>query len=331
VSWLSPQAFWFIPFIIAALIFFWRISVRFRSRFIFPFDWSGGVASQKLLTPFRLQGTVRFLALAALLIALARPQKRQEKEKRIVESIDMLIAFDLSKSMEALDFSPNRRKVAIDTLTEFIKMRPDDRLGLVLFSGEAYLSVPLTSDHKILMSNLKNSSNTSLEDGTAIGQALAVAVNHLKTSTAKSRVILLVTDGDNNMGSVDPISAAQLAAGYGIKIYGIGLGKKGRVPYPVTIDDGFGQRRQVFQYLTDAVNDELLEKISATTGGKYFPATDQNVLSKIYDDINRLEKSKVEILKQIKVVELADIWIWLGLFLLFAEGFALQTLWRKFP
>lgn len=331
MSWYSPQAFWLIPVVLAAFYFFWKISVRFRSRLIFPFDWSGGVTSQKLMTPFRLQGILRFLAIASLLVALARPQERQQKEKRIVESIDILLTFDLSKSMEALDFSPNRRKVAIDNLTQFIKMRPDDRVGLVLFSGEAYLSVPLTTDHKILVDNLKNSSNVGLEDGTAIGQALAVAVNHLRTSTSKSRVILLVTDGDNNMGSVDPVSAAQLAAGYGIKIYAIGIGKKGRVPYPVTVEDGFGQRHQYLQYLTDAANDELLEKISSLTGGKSYKVTDQGVLAKVYEEINRLEKSKVEILRQVKVMELADIWIWLGLVLLLSEGFAIQTLWRKFP
>ena len=193
------------------------------------------------------------------------------------------------------------------------------------------MSTPLTLDHALLLTNLKNSSNTGLEDGTAIGQALAVAVSHLRSSKAKSRVILLVTDGDNNMGSVDPISAAQIAAGYGFKIYTIGIGKKGRVPYPITIDDGFGQRRQVLQYLTDAANDELLKRIADLTGGRFFSATDQNILPKIFQEIDQLEKSKVEILKSVKVVELADTWMWLGLFLLLIQGFALQTFWRKFP
>ncbi len=329
--WFSPEAFLlFIPLVLG-LIFFFKISVRFRSRLLFPFDWSLGATFQKILTPFRLQGGLRFAALACLILALARPQKRLGKEKRIVESIDMIIAFDLSKSMDALDFSPNRRTVAIERLVEFTNHREDDRIGLVLFSGEAYLSVPLTLDHKLLLTNLKSSSNTGLEDGTAIGQALGVAVNHLKASTAKSKIILLVTDGDNNMGSIDPVSASQIAAGFGIKIYSIGIGKKGRVPFPVTVEDGFGNKKQVLQYLTDAANDELLEKISNFTGGKAYSAVDQSLMGKILSEIDQLEKSKVEILNQTKTVEASDFLLWLGIFLLFAEGFALQSVWRKYP
>ncbi len=329
--WANPEAFWlFIPLILAAY-FYWKKSIRYRSRFTFPFDWAMGNSNKQILTPFRLQGILQFIGMSFLIVALARPQKREEKEKRIVEAVDLLLVFDLSKSMEALDFSPNRRKVAIDTLTQFVDKRLDDRLGLVLFSGEAYLSTPLTLDHKLLLTNLKNSSNAGLEDGTAIGQALAVAVSHLRSSKAKSRVILLVTDGDNNMGSVDPISAAQIAAGYGFKIYTIGIGKKGRVPYPIIIDDGFGQKRQVLNYLTDAANDELLQRIADLTGGRFFSATDQNILPKIFSEIDRLEKSKVEILKHVKIMELADMWMWIGLFILCIQAFALQTLWRKFP
>jgi Ca-activated chloride channel family protein len=329
--WYSLEAFLlFIPLILI-LFFFFKVSVRFRSRLIFPYDWSLKNSIQKNLTPFRLQGVLRFLALSALIFALARPQKRKEKEKRIVESIDMIVAFDLSKSMDALDFSPNRRSVAIDRLIEFINQREDDRIGLVLFSGEAYLSAPLTLDHKLLLANLKASSNSGLEDGTAIGQALAVGVNHLKASKAKSKIIILVTDGDNNMGAVDPVTASQIAAGFGIKIYSIGIGKKGRVPFPVTVEDGFGNKKQVLQYLTDAANDELLEKISNYTGGKSYSAVDENLMGKILSEINQLEKSKVEILKQVKIVEFADLFLWLGLFLLIAEGFALQSFWRKYP
>ncbi|MEZ4814530.1 MAG: VWA domain-containing protein [Bdellovibrionota bacterium] len=331
MTWANPGAFWlFIP-LLAALFFYWRKSIQHRSRLIFPFDWSQNNSKKQVLTPFRLQGLLQFAGMSFLIIALARPQRRLEKEKRIVEAVDLMLVFDLSKSMEALDFSPNRRRVAIDTLTQFISKRMDDRIGLVLFSGEAYLSTPLTIDHKLVLTNLKNSSNSGLEDGTAIGQSLAVAVSHLKNSAAKSRVILLVTDGDNNMGSVDPVSAAQIAAGYGLKIYTIGIGKKGRVPYPILVDDGFGRKRQMLNYLTDAANDELLKRISDLTGGRFFSATDQNVLPKIFQEIDRLEKSKVEVLKQVKITELADSWMWLGLFILCIQLFALQTLWRKYP
>ncbi len=331
LAWFNPEAFLlFIPLLLI-LIFFIKISVRFRSRLIFPFDWSSRNENQKQITPFKLQAVLRFTALTFLILALARPQKKFGKEKRIVESIDMIVAFDLSKSMDALDFSPNRRTVAIDRLVEFINLRRDDRLGLVLFSGEAYLSAPLTLDHKLLLANLKSSSNSGLEDGTAIGQALAVAVNHLKGSTAKSKTILLVTDGDNNMGSIDPISASQIAAGFGIKIYSIGIGKKGRVPFPVTVEDGFGNRKQVLQYLTDAANDELLEKISNFTGGKAYSAIDQSLMGKILSEIDQLEKSKIEISNQTKTSERADFFLWVGMLLLIAEGLALQSIWRKYP
>lgn len=331
MMWANPEAFWlFLPLILCVL-YYWTQSVKFRSRLNFPFDWSLDNSKRQILTPFRMQGILQFLAMSFLIVALARPQKRLEKEKRIVEAVDLMLVFDLSKSMEALDFSPNRRKVAIDTLIQFINKRMDDRIGLVLFSGEAYLSTPLTLDHKLILTNLRNSSNTGLEDGTAIGQSLAVAASHLKNSKAKSRVILLVTDGDNNMGSVDPISAAQIAAGYQLKIYTIGIGKKGRVPYPIMVDDGFGNKRQMLNYLTDAANDELLQRISDLTGGKFFSATDQDVLPKIFQEIDQLEKSKVEILKQVKITELADMWLWLGLLLLCLQTLGLQTLWRKFP
>ena len=331
IFWANPEAFWlFIPLVLG-VFFYYKIAVKHRSRLPFPFDWSATKGKNPVITPFKMGILLRTIALSCMVIALARPQKREEKEKRIVEAVDLLLVFDLSKSMEALDFSPNRRHVAIEALSKFINRRIDDRIGLVLFSGEAYLSVPLTMDHNMLIKSLEQSSNAGLEDGTAIGQALAVGVNHLRHSTAKSRVILLVTDGDNNMGSVDPISAANLAAGFGLRIYTIGLGKKGRVPYPVYVTDAYGQKRQMLQYLTDAVNDELLQKIADTTGGRFFSATDQNLLTKIYDDIDKLEKSKVEILKQIKVSELADLWIWLCVSFLLIEGLLLQSIRRKFP
>ena len=138
MSWANPLAFWLFLPLVLSFYFYWRHSIRFRSRLPFPFDWSLGNSRKQLLTPFRLQGILQFLALSSLIVALARPQQKQEKEKRIVEAVDLLLVFDLSKSMEALDFSPNRRRVAIDTLTQFINRRNDDRLGLVLFSGEAY-------------------------------------------------------------------------------------------------------------------------------------------------------------------------------------------------
>jgi Ca-activated chloride channel family protein len=274
---------------------------------------------------------LRSLALVLLAIGLARPQKVYTKEKRHVEAVDLVICFDLSKSMEAVDFRPNRRRVAIQTLGHFIDMRKDDRIGLVLFSGEAYLATPLTLDHSLVKKAIEESSNKYLQDGTAIGQSLAVAVSHLKDSKAKSRVIVLVTDGDNNMGTVDPITAAELAKGYALKIYTIGLGKKGRVAFPVDTIDAFGRPTTAYQYLTDAVNDELLEDIATRTAGKFFRAAEDGILEKIFAEIDRLEKTRVESSTLTRYSELAWPWILGALLMLIAEGLALETRWRKIP
>jgi Ca-activated chloride channel family protein len=328
----TPEAFLlFVPLILIA-IFSWRRGVRKRSRLFFPIgSWIDKRPRFSLPSPFRLHFALRLAALSFAIVALARPQDVFTKTRRHVEAVDMIISFDLSKSMDAIDFKPNRRTVAIDRLMQFVDKRPDDRIGLVLFSGEAYLAVPMTLDHKVLKQAIVDSSNRLLQDGTAIGQSLAVAVDHLKNSKAKSRVIVLVTDGDNNMGSVDPITAAELAKGYGIKIYTIGLGKKGRVPFPVKMTDPLGREIEVYQYLTDAVNDELLADIAQRTGGKFFRAADQNVLEGIYSTIDKLEKTKVDATTLTHYTERAWPWLMTACFLLLAEGLALNTRWRKIP
>ncbi len=321
----------FIPLILIA-IYSWRIGVRKRSRVFIPTgDWLNSRPRFRLPSPFRVHFFLRLFALSLCIIALARPQKVFERTSRIVEAVDLTICFDLSKSMDALDFKPNRRTVALETTARFIDRRADDRIGLVLFSGEAYLAVPITNDHDIVKTALLRSTNRYLQDGTAIGQALAVGVYHLRDSKAKSRVVVLVTDGDNNMGSVDPMTAAELAKAYGIKIYTIGIGKKGRVAFPVKTTDAFGREIEVLNYLTDALNEELLHKVADHTGGKFFRAEENGVLEKIFNTIDALEKTRVEQNKFVKFSELAWPWILAGFFLLLAEGLALNTRWRKIP
>jgi len=266
-----------------------------------------------------------------IIFALARPQEVFQREKRTIEAVDMIVSFDLSKSMDAVDFKPNRRTVAIRVLEKFIDQRIDDRIGLVLFSGEAFLAVPPTNDHKIVKESLQKSNNKYLQDGTAIGESLAVGVNHLRHSTAKSRIIILVTDGDNNMGSVDPETAAELAKGYGIRVYTIAVGRKGKVDFPVERYDPVFGKQVTWQTLTDAINEPLLQSIANRTQGRFFRAEDRDVLENIFDTIDALEKTKVEIDTYVRTAERAWPWILAAVFFLTLELVALNTRWRKLP
>jgi Ca-activated chloride channel family protein len=334
MNWAHPEAFLlFLPLVALA---YWNFhkGVRLRARVPYPTAvWMNSRPRMQLPTPFRVFFVLRLLALSLMIVALARPQLRQDRVKRTVEAVDIILSFDLSKSMDAIDFSPNRRAVAIQTLLQFIDRRPDDRIGLVLFSGQAYLAVPLTNDHQLLKDAIVNSNNRLLQDGTAIGQSLAVAVSHLRNSQSKSRIVVLVTDGDNNMGSVDPMTAADLAKGFGLRIYTIGIGKRGRVKFPIKQWDPVRREEIVVgeQFLTDAVNDELLAQIASHTGGRSFRAESANVLSEVFETISKLEKTKVETETLTRIRERAWPWILAALILLLAEGLALNTRWRKFP
>jgi len=327
----NPEAFLlFIPLIYV----FWvniKNGVRFRSRIFTPTEsWMKDRPKLQAPTPFKIHISLRFLGLSFLIFALSRPQAVSTREKRTVDALDMVICFDLSKSMDALDFRPNRREVAIKVISQFIDRRKDDRIGLVLFSGEAYTAVPMTLDHDVVKQGIRSSSNNYLQDGTAIGQALAVAVNHLKGSVAKSKIVILVTDGDNNMGSVAPMTAADLAKGHAVRVYTIGLGKKGKVQYPVTRIIG-GSEQVIYQTLTDASNDELLTQMAEHTGGTFYSATQESMLSSVFETIDKLEKTKVETQTYVRRSELAWPWLLLGLGILFLEIIALNTRWRKIP
>ena len=312
--------------------FAYRYGIRYRSRLFFPTDdWVSERPRFRYPTPFKIHVFLRTAALALIAVALARPQLIFTKEKRSVDAIDMIVNFDLSKSMLALDFRPNRREVAIQMVNQFVDARKDDRIGLVLFSGEAYLGVPLTQDHEMVKSAVVNSSNRFIQDGTAIGQSLALAVHHLQHSFAKSKVVILVTDGDNNMGSVDPKTAAALAKAYGIKVYTIALGKEGRVMFPDVFVDSFGNEHQQLRELTNALNEDLLREIAAMTGGRFYRAGDGDVLKQIFENIDSLEKTRVETQTFTRASEEAWPWMLAALVLLLVEGILLSTRWRKLP
>jgi len=230
-------------------------------------------------------------ALALLIIALARPQSSSKKQKINVEGIDIVITIDLSSSMLAQDLKPDRLEAAKNISADFVKGRPEDRMGLVVFASETFTQVPLTTDHGMLLNMMKEMKCGMLEDGTAIGDGLASSVSRLKDSEAISKVVILLTDGDNNAGSIDPATAAEMAKIFGIRVYTIGVGTRGTAPYPVQTPFGGIQ----YQQIPVTINEPLLQQIADETGGKYYRATSNEKLQQIYDEIDQLERSKIEI------------------------------------
>lgn len=234
---------------------------------------------------------LRCAAFVLLVVALARPQDVDEQRRSSAEGIDIMLAVDVSGSMLARDFKPDRITAAKEVAGRFIADRYGDRLGLVVFAGEAFTQSPLTTDQSTLQTMLSRIRSGIIEDGTAIGNGLATAINRLRVSDAKSKVIILLTDGVNNRGEIAPLMAADIAADMGIKVYTIGVGTRGKAPYPVV--DMFGNMS--FQPMDVEIDEKTLEGIAERTGGRYFRATDNDKLQSIYDEINQLEKSKVEV------------------------------------
>ena len=230
-------------------------------------------------------------ALALLIVALARPQSSSKNQKINVEGIDIVLTMDISSSMLAQDLKPDRLEAAKNVAADFVKGRPGDRIGLVVFASETFTQVPLTTDHSMLLNMLKDMKCGMLEDGTAIGDGLASSVSRLKDSEAISKVVILLTDGDNNAGSVDPATAAEMAKIFGIRVYTIGAGTRGTAPYPVQTPFGGIQ----YQQIPVNINEPLLQQIADETGGKYYRATSNEKLQQIYDEIDQLERSKIEI------------------------------------
>ena len=233
---------------------------------------------------------LNFLIIGLLIVAIARPQTTSENEKTEKEGIDIVLAMDISGSMEACDFKPNRLEAAKNVASEFIQAREDDRMGIVLFAGESFTQCPLTSDHPTLINLMSQVKNGIIEDGTAIGLGLANAVARIKDSKAKSKVVILLTDGMNNCGEIEPVTAAEIAAGYGIRVYTIGVGTNGEAPYPMV--DVWG--RKFYQNVPVEIDESTLTKISKITDGKYFRATNNQALKDIYAQIDKLEKTKME-------------------------------------
>jgi len=258
------------------------------------------VPVKSIIPQLRHAGIVlRSLAMAALIIALARPQSSLSWQNTTTQGIDIMIASDISGSMLAEDFQPNRLEAGKNIAIDFIKNRPDDRIGLVIFSGESFTQCPLTIDHDVLINLYKDIKYGMIDDGTAIGMGLATAVNRLKDSEAKSKVIILLTDGSNNMGSIPPLTAAEIAKKFDIRVYTVGIGTHGFAPFPV--QTAFGVQ---YQRMPVDVDEGTLTKIADITGGKYFRATDNKTLKNIYEQIDKLEKAKIDVTQYHKKTEL---------------------------
>ena len=278
-----------------------------------------------------LLSLVRMLAMSLIIVGLARPQLAQAKELVHGKGVDMIIAQDISGSMASLDFQPqNRLEAAKAVINDFISRRTYDRIGLVVFAQEAFNQSPMTTDHAVLERLLKQvqlAPDLQLEDGTAIGHGLANAANMLKDSRASSRVIILLTDGANNSGEISPETAADAARALGIKVYTIGMGRPGEVPVPV--DSLFGGKEIV--YRESDLDEALLQKIAQTTDGQYFRATDTADLQRIYDRIDALEKSRIEITHYSQQIELIGWALLPALMLILTEQFLSHTLFRRIP
>lgn len=233
---------------------------------------------------------LRIAALSLIIIALARPRSSSQMEKIDSEGIDIVFAMDVSTSMLARDFKPDRISAAKDIAIEFIAQRPSDRMGIAVFAGESYTQCPLTTDRATLINLMKEVQTDLIEDGTAIGNGLATAVARMMDSDAKSRVVILLTDGVNNSGEIAPLTAAEIAKTYGVRVYTIGVGANGTAPYPVMTPWGVE-----LQNMKVEIDEDLLKSISETTGGRYFRATDNTKLAEIYSEINKMEKARTTV------------------------------------
>ena len=233
---------------------------------------------------------LRTVALSMIIIAIARPRSSSKMDKIDTEGIDIVLAMDVSTSMLARDFTPDRISAAKDIAIEFISQRPSDRIGIVVFAGESYTQCPLTTDRATLINLMKEIQTGLIEDGTAIGNGLATAVARMQGSDAKSRVVILLTDGVNTRGEITPQTAADIAKTYGIRVYTIGVGANGTAPYPVITPWGVQM-----QDVEVEIDEDLLKGIAETTGGRYFRATDNTKLSEIYSEINKMEKARTTI------------------------------------
>lgn len=320
------------PFIVLILMTGLR-SGAYQRVLSFPLSQRNFRLPSKKNLPTWLPLALRCLAFFFAVIALTRPQTSSSLVRRTTEGIDIMMALDVSQSMTIEDVGEdgkNRLDVAKETVKRFIAGRHDDRIGFVMFSGEGVTLCPPTLDYQILLQSVEQAIVGILRDGTAIGEALALSVNRLKESNAKSRVVILITDGDNNMGSIAPLTAGDIATGFGIKVYSIALGTEGTVRFP-DYDDTLGFRRKVYRQTNSSINPALLMKISEETGGQFFRADDADSLDRVFAEINKLERSKVETKDRILWDEHFQIFLAAAILLFVLEFMLRMTIFRVLP
>ncbi|MEZ5071692.1 MAG: VWA domain-containing protein [Bacteroidales bacterium] len=270
---------------------------------------------------------LRLAAVSLLIVVLARPQSSNQWEQVSTEGIDIVFCMDVSGSMRAMDFKPNRLEASKSVGIEFVNAREDDRFGLVVFAGESFTQCPLTTDRAVVVNFMKDIEFGVIEDGTAIGMGLATAINRVKESTAESKVIILLTDGVNNSGDIGPRTAAEIAAGLGIRVYTIGVGSRGNAPIPV--QDVFG--RTTTRNLPVEIDEAVLREIAGTTGGSYFRATGNTSLREIYQEIDQLEKTRMDVKQFSKHKEEYFPFLVAAMILFMAEVLLRYTVFRTIP
>lgn len=327
IQFANPGFFWLLLALPLALA--WYFLKRRKQQAALRLPATNRFPKNQLLPRLRpVLLVLRLVALGFIIVAMARPQTRDVSTRtKTTQGIDIVMAIDVSSSMLARDLKPNRLTALKEVASEFIRERPNDRIGLVAYAGESYTKTPITTDKDIVLGALRDIRYGELEDGTAIGMGLATSVNRLKDSKAKSRVIILLTDGVNNSGFIEPETAADLAVEFGIKTYTIGIGTNGNALSPVAYNpDGsfrYGMRPV-------EIDEELLKKIARVSGGKYFRATDNEKLEAIYEEINKLEKTEIEELKYYQFEEEFRIWVFLAGALLLLEWILRNTVFRSF-
>lgn len=323
----QPELLWLltiIPLLIAYHLYFLR---KKKS----PITFSGLRNFNGVRPSFRqrirlLPFILKMLALALLIVAIARPQSSTSGQNVTTEGIDIMMALDISSSMLAEDLKPNRIEAAKQVAEDFIKSRPNDRIGLVVFGGESFTQCPLTTDHAVLLNLFSGIESGLLADGTAIGEGLATAVNRIRKSEAKSKVIILLTDGVNNVGAIAPETAGEIAKTFGIRVYTIGVGTKGMAPYPFKTPFGIQ-----YQNMEVQIDEKVLQQISNETDGKYFRATNTTKLKEIYESIDKMEKTKIAVTEFRNHTEEFYPLVLLALLLLFADALLRFTVLKSIP
>ncbi len=327
ITFNNPEYLWLLLFVLPAT--FWYIYKQYiqdatlQMSSVKPFETMPKTNKKYL---FHLLFIIRLLVISLLIIVIARPQSSNKFQSSTTEGIDIIIALDMSGTMLAEDLKPNRVEAAKEVGVEFISGRATDNIGLVVFAGESYTQCPLTNDHASLINLFKDVEYGMIEDGTAIGLGLANSVNRLKDSKAKSKVVILLTDGTNNTGAVAPETAAEIAKSFGIRVYTVGVGTEGMAPYPFKTP--MGTR---YQNVPVEIDEEVLKSIAQTTGGSYFRATDNTKLRSIYTEIDKMEKTKLNVNEYSRKSEEYFPYLIAAIILLMSEMLLRNTVLRRLP